>query len=239
VPAGTRRGDAEKLVTELVKRRNEGQTVVTDKATLGDYLVDRWLPIQRTRLRASTYDSYRRNIELHVIPALGRRPLDKLTVDDLDLLYARLLMNGHKGEKGGGLSPKTVRYIHLIIHKALADAHRKGAVVRNVAALADAPKVGARKRGDLKAWDADQLRAFLEAIGSHRLCPAFHLAAHTGMRRGEVLGLRWVRHRLRGWSALGSPGPGLRGLRHQRLRRENRLRPPNDRSRSGHRCSAG
>jgi integrase len=191
VPAGTRRGDAEKLVTELVKRRNEGETVVTDKVTLRDYLVERWLPVQRTRLRASTYDSYRRNIELHVIPALGRRPLDKLKVEDLDLLYARLLMNGHKGDKGGGLSPKTVRYIHLIIHKALADAHRKGAVVRNVAALADAPKVGARKRGDLKAWDAGQLRAFLEAIGSKRLYPAFHLAAHTGMRRGEVLGLRW------------------------------------------------
>jgi Phage integrase, N-terminal SAM-like domain len=146
VPAGTRRGDAEKLVTELVKRRNEGETVVTDKVTLGDYLVERWLPVQRTRLRASTYDSYRRNIELHVIPALGRRPLDKLTVEDLDLLYARLLVNGHKGDKGGGLSPKTVGYIHLIIRKALTDAHRKGTVVRNVATLADAPKVGARKR---------------------------------------------------------------------------------------------
>jgi integrase len=191
VPAGTRRGDAEKLVTELVKRRNEGETVVTDKVTLGDYLVERWLPVQRTRLRASTYDSYRRNIERHVIPALGRRSLDKLTVEDLDLLYARLLANGRKGGKGGGLSPKTVRYIHLIIHKALADAHRKGTVVRNVAALADAPKVGARKRDGLKAWDAGQLGTFLEAIRSHRLHPAFHLAAHTGMRRGEVLGLRW------------------------------------------------
>jgi integrase len=191
VPAGTRRGDAEKLVTELVKRRNDGEAVVTDKATFGEYLAGRWLPVQRTRLRESTYDSYRRNTELHVIPALGRRPLDKLTVEDLDRFYARLLVNGRKDDRGGGLSPKTVRYIHLIIHKALNDAHRKGAVVRNVAALADAPKVGARKRGDLKAWDAGQLRIFLEAIRSHRLYSAFHLAAHTGMRRGEVLGLRW------------------------------------------------
>jgi integrase len=192
VPAGTRRGDAEKLVTELVKRRNDGEAVVTDKATFGEYLVGRWLPVQRTRLRESTYDSYRRNIELHVIPALGRRPLDKLTVEDLDLFYARLLVNGRKDDRGGGgLSPKTVRYIHLIIHKALADAHRKGALVRNVAAIADAPKVGARKGGDLKASDAGQLRVFLDAIGSHWLNPAFHLAAHTGMRRGEVLGLRW------------------------------------------------
>jgi integrase len=191
LPAGTRRRDAEKLVTELVKRRNDGEAVVTDKATFGEYLVERWLPVQRTRLRESTYDSYRRNIELHVIPALGRRPLDKLTVEDLDLFYARLLVNGRKDDRGGGLSPKTVRYIHLIIRKALADAHRKGAIVRNVAAIADAPKVGARKGGDLKAWDAGQLRVFLDAIRSHWLNPAFHLAAHTGMRRGEVLGLRW------------------------------------------------
>jgi hypothetical protein len=177
VPAGTRRGDVEKLVTELVKRRNDGEVVVTDKATFGEYLSGWWLPVQRTRLRESTHDSYWRNIELHVIPALGRRLLDKLTVEDLDLFYARLLVNGRKDDRGGGLSPKTVRYIHLIIHKALADAHRKGAVVRNVAAIADAPKVAARKRCDLKAWDAGQLRIFLEAIRSHRLYSAFHWAA--------------------------------------------------------------
>jgi hypothetical protein len=98
-----------------------------------------------------------------VIPALGRRPLDKLTVEDLDLLYARLLVNGHKGDKGGRLSPKTVRYIRLIIHKGLADAHRKGTVVRNVAALADAPKVDARKRGDLKAqFPGGEIRGQIE-----------------------------------------------------------------------------
>ena len=66
VGAGTRKGDAEKLVTDLVKRRNEGESTVTDKASFGSYLVDRWLPIQQAKLRASTYDSYRRNIDLHV-----------------------------------------------------------------------------------------------------------------------------------------------------------------------------
>ena len=77
------------------------------------------------------------------------------------------------------------------LNKALVDAHRKGAVVRNVAAIADSPSVGARRKGDIKAWDVDQLRAFLDDVGSHRLFPAMHLSAHTGMRRGEVLGLRW------------------------------------------------
>ena len=189
VPAGTRRGDAEKLLADLVKRSHEGNTVVSEKVTLAAYLLDRWLPVQEPRLRRSTYDSYRRNIERHVVPALGSVPLDKLTVEDLDLFYARLLTSGRlNGErKATGLSPKTVRNIHLMLNKALADAHRKG----NVAALADAPSLKARRRAEIKAWDADQLAVFLDAIAAHRLYAAFHLSAHTGMRRGEVLGLPW------------------------------------------------
>ena len=78
-----------------------------------------------------------------------------------------------------------------MLNKAMADAARKGMVARNVVALADAPSVKGRRQAEIKAWDAAQLRMFVDAIRSHRLHPAFHLAAHTGMRRGEVLGLRW------------------------------------------------
>ncbi|MCB0951168.1 MAG: site-specific integrase [Microthrixaceae bacterium] len=200
VAAGSRRDDADKLVTELTKRSHRGETVVSEKLTLGQYLTTRWLPVQETRLRASTYDSYRRNIDLHVIPALGERLLDRLTAEDIDLFYASLLKNGSKrtsktpdGEQAEpkGLAPKTVHNIHVMLNKALSDAARKGTVVRNVVAMADAPSLQARKRAEIKAWDVDQLVAFLDAIAPHRLSPAFFLAAHTGMRRGEVLGLRW------------------------------------------------
>jgi integrase len=183
VAAGSRRDDADKLVTELTKRSHRGETVVSEKLTLGQYLTTRWLPVQQSRLRASTYDSYRRNIDIHVIPALGERLLDRLTAEDIDLFY----------EKGDakGLAPKTVHNIHVMLNKALSDAARKGTVVRNVVALADPPSLQARKRAEIKAWDIDQLVRFLDEIASHRLSPAFFLAAHTGMRRGEVLGLRW------------------------------------------------
>ena len=200
VAAGSRRDDADKLVTELTKRSHRGETVVSEKLTLGQYLTTRWLPVQENRLRASTYDSYRRNIDLHVIPALGERLLDRLTAEDIDLFYASLLKNGSKrtsktpdGEQAEpkGLAPKTVHNIHVMLNKALSDAARKGTVVRNVVAMADAPSLQARKRAEIKAWDVDQLVAFLDAIAPHRLSPAFFLAAHTGMRRGEVLGLRW------------------------------------------------
>lgn len=212
VPAGTRRSDAERILATEIKRRHDGEPVPTEKLTLGEYLIERWLPIQKSRVRASTYDSYRRNIDLHVLPALGRRPLDKLSVDDIDLFYATLLTEGRKkptgrkpiGKKAStadamavdddkpvGLGPKTVRNIHLMLKKAMADAQRKGIVIRNVVSLADAPTLKNRQEGSIKAWDADQLRTFLDAVRDHRLHPAFHLSSHTGMRRGEVLGLRW------------------------------------------------
>lgn len=197
VPAGTRRADAERLLADLIRRKYEGEPVPTEKLTLGEYLIARWLPVQQSKLRASTYDSYRRNIELHVVPALGRRPLDKLTAEDVDLFYADLLTKGRKKRSPAeklevtGLAPKTVRNIHVMLHKALGDAAREGTVTRNVVALADPPSLQARKRPEIKAWDADQLVQFLDAVDSHRMAPAFHLAAHTGMRRGEVLGVRW------------------------------------------------
>ncbi len=192
VPAGTRRSDAERILADLVKRSHSGERVVSENVTLGEYLTERWLPVQQTRLRASTYDSYRRTIDLHVLPELGARPLDRLTVEDIDLYYAKLLSSGRKKMGGeAGLSPKTVRNIHVMLNKALSDAHRKGTVVRNVAALADAPSAKARRRRDIRAWDAGQLGSFLLEARSHRQHAAFHLSAHTGMRRGEALGLRW------------------------------------------------
>jgi integrase len=196
VQAGTRRADAEKLLAELVKRSHRGETVVSEKLTLGQYLIERWLPVQEARLRKSTHNAYRRNIELHVIPALGKRQLDQLSPEDIDVFYAALLKSGRKkrpGEKGParGLAPKTVHNIHVMLNKALGDAARKGTVVRNVVALADAPSLQARKRPEIKAWEVDQLVRFLDAIAPHRMAPALYFAAHTGMRRGEVLGVRW------------------------------------------------
>jgi integrase len=188
--AGPRRRDAEKLLAELVKKQHDGDYRSPERITLGDYLTERWLPAKRAQLRASTFDSYGRNVELHVIPALGAHSLQRLTPEDLDAFYADLLATGRKDGRGG-LSIKTVRYIHLIVHKALADANRKGTVVRNVGDLADPPKLSSRPKRETRVWNAEQLRSFLAGIEDHWLYAAIYLAANTGMRRGEVLGLRW------------------------------------------------
>jgi integrase len=88
-------------------------------------------------------------------------------------------------------SSRTVTIIHNMLHTALADAARKGTVLRNVADLADPPKPRASPPKKMRIWSPAQLRRFLAEIEHHRLHPAFYLAANTGMRRGEMLGLRW------------------------------------------------
>ena len=193
--AGPRKIDAEKLVTDLVKRRNDGDYRAPDRLTVREYLIDRWLPAQKSQLKESTFHSYERNLAVHVLPTLGDVPLAKLGAGDLDALYARLLESGrrHGMGRGPGLSPASVRYVHRVLRKALGDAVRKGILVRNPASLADPPKRGVTvNRGrEMQVWSGPQLQAFLAALDGERLAPAFVLSAHTGMRRGEVAGLRW------------------------------------------------
>ena len=109
VAAGTRRSDAESLVNELVGRRLRGEEVGSDRSTLGAYLTDRWLPLQESRLRPSTFNSYRATIELHVLPYIGKLRLDKLQADDLEGLYVQLLRSGLRRGKNGRRAERDLR----------------------------------------------------------------------------------------------------------------------------------
>ena len=188
--AGDTRAEAEKLLAELVKRVHDGDYRAPDKITVGDYLQHRWLPAKRTRLKPTTAGVYERNIRLHINPNIGHILLQKLQPEDLDGLYAKLLSDGKRNGKDGGLSARSVRAVHTTIQSALSDATRKGTVVRNVADLADPPAAG-RSDQAMNVWTSDELRYFLEAISGHALYPLYLLAATTGMRRGELAGLTW------------------------------------------------
>ncbi len=125
---------------------------------------------------------------IHVLPALGSRALQQLTAPMLNTLYADLL---NHGSERGPLAAKTVRYIHTIVHKALADAIDAGIIGANVAERAKPPRPHRSNAPKIECWESAELAAFLKSVKGTRLEAAWRLAAMTGMRRGEVLGLRW------------------------------------------------
>ena len=137
-------------------------------------------------MRPNTLQSYQSDIEAYVIPLLGSRQLQRLGPDELNALYSNL---GNTGGRGGrGLAPKTIRNVHGVVHKALADAVRWGHIPRNPADLADPP---AARKPELTTWTAEEMRVFLRSVEDDRLAALWTLGATTGMRRSELLGLRW------------------------------------------------
>lgn len=185
--AGLCRDDAERLATRLARDLDSINDAVRS-LTLGAYLTSRWLPGKRIVLAATTYNGYRRNVENHVVPALGRIGLRRLRPHHLEALYDRLL---HPSNGRVPLAPKTVYEIHLVIRGALEDAVRRGLITRNVALIAHAPRLRSIPKVEQESWTAEELQAFLRAAAGHRHFPALWLAAFTGMRRNELLGLRW------------------------------------------------
>lgn len=186
-PAGTERADAERLAARLASERN-GRNDSARSLTFGAYLTTRWLPGKRLVLATSTYDGYRRNVERHVLPTLGRIGLRQLRPHHLEALYERLL---RPGDGRAALAPKTAYEVHLVIRGALSDAVRRGLVARSVALVAHAPRLRSIPKVEQEAWTAQELQAFLRAAAGHRLFPTLWVSAFTGMRRSELLGLRW------------------------------------------------
>jgi integrase len=157
----------------------------------GAYL-DEWAA--GLRLAPSTIASYRKNIRLHIKPALGTVPLAALTTERIDRLYRQLERGGRADHRQGeGLSPRTVRYVHTILSAALAAAVRTRRLARNPAADASPPTAKQAKAPEMHPWTAGQLAAFLGWARQHAPAgfPLWHVLAFTGMRRGEALALRW------------------------------------------------
>jgi integrase len=179
--------EAQAALNEAKAALRAGTFVEPSRLTLGAFLTEQWLPTVRAVIRPTTWTTYRISSEAQVLPALGHVPLQALTAAHLNRLYADLAEHGRRDGRGG-LRPKSVRHVHVLLHKALSDAMRWGLVARNVADAADPPRVPRSERG---VWSAKELRAFLEATSKDRLAVMWLLVATTGMRRGELLGLPW------------------------------------------------
>jgi integrase len=185
--------DAERALSEIIASVHGGSYVEPTRQTLREFTTE-WLAAVEPTIRPSTHHSYARNLRLHVLPHLGSVQLRRVDAGMLNALYAALLAEGKlttANGGSGGLSARSVRYIHTIVHRAFRDAVRWGRIARNPADAADPPRASAVVRPTMSTWTADEVRAFLDHTAEHRLHAAFVMLATTGMRRGECLGLRW------------------------------------------------
>jgi len=180
---------AEKARTALLKSLDDGAYVAPSSESVAAYL-DRWLAAMPVTVRPSTASLYRTLVEAYVKPRLGQGRLADLSAPALNAFYADLLTSGRRrGAVAAPLSATSVHNVHRVVHRALADAVRWGLLARNVADFADPPKTSTP---EARVWGTEQLRAFLVAVEADRLAGLWRLAAMTGMRRGELVGLRWA-----------------------------------------------
>ncbi len=175
----TRQEVAEKLNKALNELR-QGTFVEATAVTVESWLKT-WLEeYKRPKLRLTTFESYRIMAECHIVPAIGHIKLKDLRPEHLQHLYNEKLK--------AGLSPRTVRYIHLVVHSALKQALKNQLVYRNVAEATELP---ADKKKEARALTLEEMDRFLNALEGDRLKAAFVTLLGTGLRRGELLALKW------------------------------------------------
>jgi integrase len=182
-----RRADAVAELARIMTETSRGLYIRPSDETLGEYL-DGWLEGATRNLRAST----RRNYEDAFLPArdrLGARRLQGITRADVEGLVSWMLTAGRRrgGRAGTGLSARSVRLTLGRLTAALEDATAEGKLARNPAQYVKPPKHTPRER---ETWNAAEVRAFLATADADRLAACWRLSLY-GLRRGEVLGLRW------------------------------------------------
>ncbi len=138
----------------MLRERDTGAAIDPSRQTVAEFIRDEWLPSRapttgragrghRGKVGIQTWDSYRGDLERHVIPRIGGITLQKLTPSDLNRLYDEIEQSG--GQRGVGLAPNTIANVHGVIHKALADAVKLGKVARNVADAVEKPSAAKRR----------------------------------------------------------------------------------------------
>jgi integrase len=171
--------DAVKKKNEALRELEQGTLATGKQQKLGEYLQD-WLEnVHKSRLRISTYVNYKKQVG-YVVTELGEVWLQKLTPQHVQAFYAKKL--------GEGLSSKVVHDIHGVLHLALNNAVRWNMVSRNVCDFVTPPRIVSR---EVVPLSVEQARVLVKHVQGHRLEVLLAMAVVTGMRRGELLALRW------------------------------------------------
>ena len=188
---GKTRKDVAAKLARAVSDREDGLVFDAGNLKVGEYL-ERWLKDSvEGNVRSRTLSNYQLQVRRHIVPALGRIQLKTLSPAHVQGLY--------RSKLDARLAPSSVRYIHAVLHRALKQALRWGLVPRNVTEAVDLPKLVSEEVDALTPEDA---RAFLDAARGDRFEALYVVAVTTGMRRGELLGLRWTDIELDGTARL-------------------------------------
>ncbi len=182
---GTKR-QAQIECARLISAIHGGTYLEPSKTTLAAYL-DHWLDHVKARVSPRTHERYSEIVHKNIVPALGAVLLNKLRPAQISAAYSKALASGRRDGKGG-LAPTTVVYMHRLIKQALGQAVRWELLSRNAADAVDPPKV---ERGSLTTYDMTQTVALLEALRGTRLRMPVLLGIMCGLRRGEIVALRW------------------------------------------------
>lgn len=172
--------EAQKALTEMLAELNKGTYVEPTNLKLADYLKD-WLKFKEKRIGHGTYLNYKGYIENHVNPALGHIKVAELTPRQVEEFYDSLLDNDV-------LSPQSIMHIHRMLSNAIGRGATIGEIPRNIMKAVEPVKV---PRKEMKYWDIETLNQFLQETKHEFFYIAWYIAAFTGMRQGEVLGLKW------------------------------------------------
>lgn len=181
-------GQTQKEVAQKLKEATSaldaGTYIAPNKMTVGEWL-DIWQKEYLQDVKPRTVDSYRTTVETHLKPAFGAMRLEAFVTHEIQRFYNSL--RKPRASKAP-LSPKTIRNIHGVLHKALQQAVENGYIRFNPADACKLPKV---EKTEINPFDREQCAMFLSAIKGHRFETVYQITLFTGMREGEVLGLTW------------------------------------------------
>lgn len=186
---GTKK-EAKFKLAELIASVGKGSYVSRSHLTVADHVaarIDQWEALGK--ITPKTSERYRELLSNQIKPHIGAKAVQKLKPADVERWHATLLTNGRKDGKGG-ISARTIRHAHRLLSKALKEGVRHEIVVRDVAAAEQPPKIDEE---EVVVLDNEQVKLAVDRLRGRPMYPKAIAALFAGLRRGELLALRWSR----------------------------------------------